>query len=136
MKCNIILIILAAVLLINLASTTMFVFCRQIHRAVPNRNIMDRINQNNELKMFTLELFQPQYNETKFDTEKVGAALKESGITLHFIYLLGDSGSGFEYDLVEHTGDVFGYVSEVAKFTGGAVQNSRNPKAALQNTQK
>jgi len=113
------------------APTTVFVFFHQIHRAIPNRSTMDRINQNNDLKMYTMELFQPRYNDTKFDVEKVGTALKESGITLHFCYLLGDSDSGHRYDLLEHSGDVFGLVSDVAKSTGGNVENSLNPESAL-----
>lgn len=118
------------------APTTMFVFCQQIHRAIPNRTIMDRINRNNDLKMYTMELFQPQVNEVKFDVEKVGAALREAKITLHFFYLLGDSDSGYQYDLMEHTGEVFGYLSDVAKFTDGDVQNSRNPESALKKIHK
>ena len=79
------------------------------------------------------ELFTFYTKESNLDVERITQIFADSSILFNFIYInrRPEGGSG-NVQMEEQSEDVFEAFSKIAEATGGAVENSQNPAAALE----
>jgi len=79
------------------------------------------------------ELFTFYHKESNLDVDRITQIFADSSILFNFIYLnKRPEGGGGPIQMEEQSGDVFDAFSQIAESTGGAVDSSQNPAAALE----
>jgi VWFA-related protein len=79
------------------------------------------------------ELFTFYTKESNLDVERITQIFADSSILFNFIYInRRPEGGGGSIQMEEQSEDVFEAFSKIAESTGGAVENSQNPAAALE----
>jgi len=79
------------------------------------------------------ELFTFYTKESNLDIERITQIFADSAILFNFIYInRRPEGGGGNIQMEEQSEDVYEAFSKIAESTGGAVENSQNPAAALE----
>jgi hypothetical protein len=79
------------------------------------------------------ELFTFYHKESNLDVDRITQIFADSSILFNFIYLnKRPEGGGGTIQMEEQSEDVFDAFSQIAESTGGAVESSQNPAAALE----
>jgi len=77
------------------------------------------------------DLFQFYQRHVTLNTERIARVFADSSTLLHFIFIRRDPGTASGIRMREQSEDVFQVFSEVARTTGGVIDNSQNPAQAF-----
>ncbi|MBU1338389.1 MAG: VWA domain-containing protein [Acidobacteria bacterium] len=80
------------------------------------------------------DLFLFYHRDISLDTEKLNQAFADASINFNLIYLNKDPGHHFGIHMREQSEDVFDVLSQITDATGGIIDSSQNPAAAIKNT--
>jgi DNA-dependent RNA polymerase auxiliary subunit epsilon len=113
------------------AKPYIYIFYQTELRPVPVRLVMDALMQNNDLKFDAQELFLSDKAEKPFEVEKIKQALLDAKAVCNFGYIKSKSIRSQQYDMKDHSQDLYGIFSEMAKATSGLVETTVKPKAVF-----
>jgi hypothetical protein len=99
-------------------------------RPIPNKETLSRLRAIPDLAFIVAELFASDDQKSPLDAPKFIDLLTEANISLHFLYIKPKDRSSVQ-DFKEHSGDMYDVFSQIAKATGGIVETTANPHAAL-----
>lgn len=116
--------------------TSFYVIYEKELKYTPTRNAIDNLRQNPRYKFDAAELFEGESTEKLMDTDKVVQAFKDASITFNFIYLNKQEKRREGMEIKEFSGDIYNVFSTLAKDTGGLVESTSNPEAALKKAGK
>ena len=102
----------------------------EISDASMNR-LMAIYQENFDILLNLMDLFQLYKREKKFDAEKVTRAFSDAGIDFHFIFMEKKSQRVFGAKMQEQSEDVFPMFVKIAEATGGTHETSQNPDATF-----
>lgn len=108
-----------------------FICYQKTIRVIPNRQTMERLRANAEVRYEVNEIFEAESSSDVLDADKVSKALKEAGAKLNFIYLKMKTKRRHDMEVREFSGDVYNVFSKIAKDTGGTVMIASRARAAL-----
>jgi hypothetical protein len=77
------------------------------------------------------ELFQFYKRDFSFDSGRIARAFADAGAPFSFIFMSREAKPAFGVTMTEQSEDVFKLFSEIARATGGAIDNSNNPAAGF-----
>lgn len=109
----------------------LYIFYEKELRVIPNRNTIQRLKQSSEYLADAVELFEEENTEEFLNIETVSMALKDAAVTLNFIYLNKEDKRREGMETKEFSGDVYNVLSKLAAATGGLVETTSKPEAAL-----
>ena len=99
-------------------------------RPIPSKDTLSRLRANPEIAFIVAELFSSDDQKMPFDPQKFIDILKEAKVSLHFLYIKPKDKSSVQ-DFKEHSADMYDVFSQIAKATGGIVETTASPEAAL-----
>lgn len=99
-------------------------------RPIPNRDTLSRLRAIPEIAFIVAELFASDDQKSPLDARKFNELLREAKISLHFLYIKPKDKSSIQ-DFKEHSADMYDVFSQIAKATGGIVETTASPEAAL-----
>ena len=99
-------------------------------RPIPNKDTLSRLRAIPEIAFIVAELFASDDKKSPIDAPKFIDLLREAKISLHFLYIKPKDKSSVQ-DFKEHSVDMYDVFSQIAKATGGIVETTANPQAAL-----
>lgn len=112
----------------------LYIFYQRELRIIPSRRAMENLRQDSQLKDEAAELFEQESSEEFIDVEKVSRALKNASITLNCLYIKKQARRKQYMQFKEFSGDVYNVLSKLAKTTGGFIEATSKPAAALKKT--
>jgi len=104
-------------------------------RPIPNKDTLSRLRAIPEISFIVSELFASDDQKPPLDAGTYIDMFKEANITLHFLYIKPKDKSSVQ-DFKEHSADMYDVFSRIAKATGGVVETSASPEAALRSMVK
>lgn len=99
-------------------------------RPIPNKDTLSRLRGIPEIAFIVAELFASDDQKSPLDAPKFIDLLREAKISLHFLYIKPKDKTSVQ-DFKEHSADMYDVFSQIAKATGGIVETTANPQAAL-----
>jgi len=100
-------------------------------RPIPNRQIMERLRADAEVRYEVNEVFETESTKEVMNVETVIQALKDAGAKLDFVYMKTKVRQSRDMELKEFSGDIYNVFSKIAKATGGTVMIASRAAAAL-----
>lgn len=114
---------------------TVVLFYQREYRPEISSGTMNRLmglyQDNFDILLNLMELFQFYKRETKFDAERIKKAFADAGLDFHFIFMERKSQRVFGATMREQSEDVFPGFVGAAKATGGTAESSQNPAATF-----
>lgn len=107
------------------------IFYEKRIRVIPNRQTMERLRSNSEVRYEVNEVLEAESTKEVMDVEPVIRALKDAGAKLHFVYLNTKVRQSRDMESREFSGDIYNVFSKVAKATGGTIMIASRAGAAL-----
>ncbi len=104
-------------------------------RPIPNKDTLSRLRAIPEIAFIVAELFASDDQKSPLDARKFNDLLREAKISLHFLYIKPKDKSSVQ-DFKEHSADMYDVFSQIAKATGGIVETTASPEAALKSLVK
>lgn len=104
-------------------------------RPIPNKETLSRLRAIPEIAFIVAELFASDDQKSPLDAEKFIDIFGEGKVTLHFLYIKPKDKSLVQ-DFKEHSADMYDVFTKIAKATGGIVETTANPEAALKSLVK
>jgi len=111
--------------------THIIIFYEKRIRVIPNRQTMDRLRGNAEVRFDVNEVLESESGAEVMNVETVSQALKDAAIRLDFVYLNTRMKQSREMEVKEFSGDIYNVFSKIAKETGGTVMIASRTDAAL-----
>ena len=111
--------------------TYFYVIYEKELKYTPTRGAIDNLRQNPRYKFDAAELFEAESSEKIMDTDKVLQAFKDASISFNFIYLNKQEKRRQGMEIKEFSGDVYNVFATLANGTGGFVESTSKPEAAL-----
>ncbi|UCH93874.1 MAG: hypothetical protein JSV88_26905 [Candidatus Aminicenantes bacterium] len=108
-----------------------FVFYQQEMRITPDKDTMDALRNNPDIRFEATEVFSEENIKEPMDAAKVSQALKDAGVTLHFVYMHKRMSRRQGIETKEFSGDIYNVFSKITQNTGGQVMTTAKPDAAL-----
>lgn len=108
-----------------------YIVYEKTFRIIPDRDTMDALRSNSNYAFLASEAFIEEGTRDIMDTAKVIAALKDAGVTVHFIYLKKNPRRRRGMEFRELSGDLYNVLSKIAESTGGMVMATTKPAAAM-----
>ena len=99
-------------------------------RPIPNKDTLSRLRSIPEIAFIVAELFASDDQKAPLDAQKFIDILREAKVSLHFLYVKPKDKSSVQ-DYKEHSADMYDVFSKIAKATGGIVETTASPEAAL-----
>jgi hypothetical protein len=99
-------------------------------RPIPNKDTLSRLRAIPEIAFIVAELFASDNQKSPLDARKFIDILREAKASLHFLYIKPKDKSSVQ-DFKEHSADMYDVFSQIAKATGGIVETTASPEAAL-----
>jgi hypothetical protein len=99
-------------------------------RPIPNKDTLSRLRAIPIISFQAIELFSSDSQKVPLDAEKFIDIFAEVPLTLHFLYIKPKDASSVQ-DFKEHSADMYDVFAKIAKATGGIVETTANPEAAL-----
>jgi hypothetical protein len=99
-------------------------------RPIPNKDTLSRLRAIPEIAFIVAELFASDDQKSPLDAQKFIDILREAKASLHFLYIKPKDKSSVQ-DFKEHSADMYDVFSQIAKATGGIVETTASPEAAL-----
>ncbi|MCX6575240.1 MAG: hypothetical protein NTV82_02475 [Candidatus Aminicenantes bacterium] len=104
-------------------------------RPIPNRETLSRLRAMPEIAFIVAELFASDDQKSPLDAGKFIDIFGEGKVTLHFLYIKPRDKSTVQ-DFKEHSADMYDVFTKIAKATGGIVETTASPEAALKSLVK
>ena len=104
-------------------------------RPIPNKDTLSRLRAIPEISFIVSELFASDDQKAPLDAGTYIDMFKEANITLHFLYIKPKDKSSVQ-DFKENSADMYDVFSRIAKATGGVVETTASPEAALRSVAK
>jgi len=104
-------------------------------RPIPNKDTLSRLRAIPEIAFIVAELFSSDDQKSPLDAQKFIDILREAKASLHFLYIKPKDKSSVQ-DFKEHSADMYDVFSKIAKATGGIVETTASPEAALKSLVK
>jgi hypothetical protein len=104
-------------------------------RPIPNKETLSRLRADPEIAFIIAELFASDDQKSPLNAEKFIDIFGEGKVTLHFLYIKPKDRSLVQ-DFKEHSADMYDVFTKIAKATGGLVETTANPEAALKSLVK
>ncbi|MGB8953459.1 MAG: hypothetical protein WCC06_12435 [Candidatus Aminicenantales bacterium] len=99
-------------------------------RPIPNKETLRRLREIPVVAFEVAELFSSDDQKTPLDAEKFIDIFTKTPITLHFLYIKPkDTSAAGDYK--EQSTDMYDVFTKIAKATGGIVETTAKPEAAL-----
>ncbi len=111
--------------------THLVVFYNQELRPIPVRSTMSNLQKNKDLKFDAMDVFESDESKETMDMKMVGETLVNSGICAHFLYLTKPSSRDRRFVMKDNSQDVYNMLSKIADITGGVLETTARPEAAL-----
>lgn len=111
--------------------TNVYIIYESIFRVIPDRDTMDALRRNQDVAFDATEVFTKVEDKEFMDTAKVISALKDAGITVHFIYMKREMRKRPGTEINEFSSDVYNVLSKVAKGTGGVIETTSKPSSVM-----
>ncbi|MCP5050105.1 MAG: hypothetical protein GY940_23270 [bacterium] len=108
-----------------------YLFYDKTFRTIPDKDTMSSLRSNPGVSFLASEAFVEENTSDIMDTDKVVMALKDSGVIVNFIYIKKQKRRREGYAFNELSGDMYSVLSKIAHDTGGVVETSSKPAAAL-----
>ena len=99
-------------------------------RPIPNKDTLNRLRAIPVISFEVIELFMGENQKPPLNAGGFIDAFREVPITLHFLYIKPKDVSMLQ-DFKEHSSDMYSAFSQIAKATGGIVETTASPEAAL-----
>lgn len=99
-------------------------------RPIPNKETLSRLRAIPVISFEVAELFSSDSQKPPLDTENFMDIFTKVPLTLHFLYIKPKDTSSVQ-DFKEHSADMYDVFTKIAKATGGIVETTANPEAAL-----
>jgi hypothetical protein len=99
-------------------------------RPIPDKDTLSRLRAIPDIAFIVAELFASDDQQPPLDAQKFIDLLREAKISLHFLYIKPKDKTSVQ-DFKEHSADMYDVFSQIAKATGGIVETTANPQAAL-----
>ena len=99
-------------------------------RPIPNKETITRLQAIPRFAPEVAELFLSEDQEPPLDAYKFSGIFGETAIALHFLYIKPKDVSSVQ-DFKEQSADMYDVFSKIAKATGGIVETTAKPEAAL-----
>jgi hypothetical protein len=99
-------------------------------RPIPNKDTISRLRAIPEISFIVSELFASDDQRAPLDPGKYIEMFKEVNATFHFLYIKPKDKSSVQ-DYKEHSADMYDVFSRIAVATGGIVETTASPEAAL-----
>lgn len=99
-------------------------------RPIPDKDTLSRLRGIPEIAFIVAELFASDDQKSPLDAPKFIDLLREAKISLHFLYIKPKDKTSVQ-DFKEHSADMYDVFSQIAKATGGIVETTASPQAAL-----
>jgi hypothetical protein len=99
-------------------------------RPIPDKDTLSRLRAIPEIAFIVAELFASDDQKSPLDAQKFIDLLREAKISLHFLYIKPKDKTSVQ-DFKENSADMYDVFSQIAKATGGIVETTANPQAAL-----
>ena len=112
----------------------LYIFYQRELRIIPSRRAMEILRQDGQLTDEAGELFEQESSEEFMDVEKVSRALKNASVTLSCLYIKKQAKRKRFMQFKEFSGDVYNVLSRLARATGGFIEATSKPAAALEKT--
>lgn len=99
-------------------------------RPIPNKETITRLQAIPRFAFEVAELFLSEDQKQPLDAYKFSSIFAETAIALHFLYIKPKDMSSVQ-DFKEQSADMYDVFSRIAKATGGIVETTAKPEAAL-----
>jgi len=99
-------------------------------RPIPNKETVTRLRSVPEIAFQVSELFASDDQKAPLNASRFIDVFNSGRVILHFLYIKPKDKSSVQ-DFKEHSADMFDVFSMIAKATGGIVETTANPEAAL-----
>jgi hypothetical protein len=104
-------------------------------RPIPNKDTLSRLRAIPEISFIVSELFASDDQKAPLDAGTYVDLFREANVTFHFLYIKPKDKSSVQ-DYKEHSADMYDVFSRIAKETGGIVETTASPEAALRSMAK
>ena len=104
-------------------------------RPIPNKDTLSRLRAIPEISFIVSELFASDDQKAPLDAGTYIDLFREANVTFHFLYIKPKDKSSVQ-DYKEHSMDMYDVFSRIAKATGGIVETTASPEAALRSMAK
>jgi hypothetical protein len=109
-----------------------YLFFQKEQRPIPNKNIMNRLRDNQQIAFKVIEVFLEERSRTDFASEEIGEEFKEAGVIFNFIYINPKEISTKRYQLVDNSGDFYSAMTKIVDITGGEKITTTQPKVIFE----
>jgi len=104
-------------------------------RPIPNKDTLSRLRAVPEIAFIVSELFSSDDQKSPLDVGRFIDLFREAKVVLHFLYIKPKDKSSVQ-DYKENSADMYDAFSNIAKATGGVVETTASPEAALRSVAK
>ena len=105
-----------------------YLFFQKEYRPIPDKDIMNRLRDNQQVAFKAMEVFLEERTKTDFDSEKIGKELKNAGVIFNFIYINPKKLSTKRYQLIDNSGDFYSAMAKIVEITEGKKVTTTKPK--------
>jgi hypothetical protein len=109
-----------------------YLFFQKEQRPIPNKDIMNRLRENQQIAFKVTEVFLEERSRTDFASEEIGEEFKEAEVIFNFIYISPKEISTKRYQLVDNSGDFYSAMSKIVDITGGKKITTTQPKVIFE----
>jgi hypothetical protein len=109
-----------------------YLFFQKEQRPIPDKNIMNRLRDDQQIAFKVIEVFLEERSRTDFASEEIGEAFKEAGVIFNFIYISPKEISTRRYQLVDNSGDFYSAMTKIVDITGGKKITTTQPKVIFE----
>ncbi len=109
----------------------LYIFYQRELKVVPARDAMENLRNNPDFRFDVMEVFGIEFGKEFLDIKMLKQILKESAVTLNFIYIKKKERRRRGMEMKEFSGDIFNLLSKLSKATGGEVIATSKPEKAL-----
>jgi hypothetical protein len=109
-----------------------YLFFQKEQRPIPNKNIMNRLRDDQQIAFKVIEVFLEERSRTDFASEEIGEEFKEAGVIFNFIYISPKEISTRRYQVVDNSGDFYSAMSKIVDITGGKKITTTQPKVIFE----
>jgi len=109
-----------------------YLFFQKEQRPIPNKDIMNRLRENQQIAFKVMEVFLEERSRTDFASEEIGEEFKEADVIFNFIYISPKEISTRRYQLVDNSGDFYSAMTKIVDITGGEKITTTQPKVIFE----
>lgn len=109
-----------------------YLFFQKEQRPIPNKDIMNRLREDQQIAFKVIEVFLEERSRTDFASEEIGEEFKEAEVIFNFIYISPKEISTKRYQVVDNSGDFYSAMTKIVDITGGKKITTTQPKVIFE----